>query len=201
MKFSKIISYIFHPINFPIIGSILFFLLQPTFIFRPLEHTILAVIFIGSYVFPLVLLVMLKRFGLIHSYHMVTIEERKFPTLLFISLCYIIGNWLFKTNVVDILGVFYFGYGLCLFFSYLLLYFKIKMSLHTAAVGGIISFFIYFSLHYKINMLSVLIIFFALSGVIASARLRLKAHQISEVAIGFLLGTVSQFAVYLIYNM
>ena len=35
---------------------------------------------------------------------MSTIEERKFPTLLFISLTYIIGNWLFKSNIVDILA-------------------------------------------------------------------------------------------------
>ena len=145
MKFFKFISYFFHPINFPILGSILYFLLLPEYIFKPQEHLIIAVIFVGTYVFPIFLLILLKRFGMIESYHMKNIEERKFPTLLFISISYILGNWLYKSTVVDVLSLFYFGYGLVLIFAYIFLHFKIKISLHTAAIGGLIGFLIYFS--------------------------------------------------------
>ena len=58
IKFSKFISYFFHPINFPIIGTLLFFLFIPKFIFKPQEYTILIVIFIGTYISPLLLLVL-----------------------------------------------------------------------------------------------------------------------------------------------
>ena len=112
IKFSKFISYFFHPINFPIIGTLLFFLFIPKFIFKPQEYTILIVIFIGTYIFPLLLLALLKRFGMINSYHMITIEERKFPTLLFISISFIIGNWLYKSSIVNLLALFFIGYGL-----------------------------------------------------------------------------------------
>ncbi len=199
MKFFKFISYFFHPINFPIIGTILYFLLIPEYIFKPQEHLIITVILIGTYIFPLFLLVLLKRFKMIDSYHMVTIEERKFPTLLFISICYILGNWLFKSTVVDILSLFYFGYGLLLIFSYALLHFKIKLSLHTSAVGGLIGFLIYFSYHYKINLIILFSIFFLLSGLIATSRLRLNAHTIREVFLGYTISILSQFIVYAIY--
>jgi len=199
MKFSKFITYFFHPINFPIIGSILYFLLIPKFIFKPLEYSMLTLILIGTYIFPFFLLVLLKRFKMIDSFHMSTIEERKFPTLLFISIAYIIGNWLYKSSAVNILALFYFGYMLLLLISYIMLYFNVKISLHTAAVGGLIGFLIYFSYHFKINLILFLAIFFILSGLIASSRLRLQAHKLNEVILGFMIGIFSQFFVYFFY--
>lgn len=201
MKFSKFISYFFHPINFPTIGAILFFLFIPKFIFKPQEHIILAVIFISTYIFPLLLLTLLKRFGMINSFHMVTIEERKFPTILFISIAFMIGVVLYKLSIVDILSLFFFGYGLSLIIAYLFLYLKIKISLHNLGISGLIGFLIYFSYFYKINLIMVLALLFVLGGLIASARLRMQAHQLNEVVLGAMVGLTMQFIVYLIYIM
>jgi membrane-associated phospholipid phosphatase len=199
MKFSKFISYFFHPINFPIIGSILYFLLIPEYIFKPLEHLFLTVIVLGTYIFPLFLLILLKHFDMINSYQMVTIEERKFPTLLFTSISFFLGFWLYNSTVVDILSLFFVGYGLALICSYLLLYFKLKISLHGAAIGGLIGFLIYFSYHYKINLIIILSIFFLISGLIASSRLRLHAHNPYKIFLGYFLGMLTQFIVYFMY--
>ena len=144
LKFLKFISIFFHPINFPILGTLIYFLFLPKYIFKPQEYMIVSVILIGTYVFPIVFLFLLKRFGMINSYHMVTIEERKFPTLLFISITYILANWLLKTSLVDILSLLFFGYGFGFLISYIFLYIKIKISLHTAAIGGLIGFLIYY---------------------------------------------------------
>lgn len=201
MKFSKFISYFFHPINFPIIGTVLFFLFIPKFIFKPQEYTILAVIFIGTYLFPIILLWLLKRFGMINSYHMITIEERKFPTLLFISISFIIGNWLYKSLIVDILALLFFGYGLSLICTSLFLYLKRKISLHALAISGLIGFLIYFSYFYKVNLIPLMALLFALGGLMASARLRLHAHQLNEVILGSVVGFASQFIVYFLYMM
>jgi len=201
MKLSKFISYFFHPINFPILGTILYFLLIPEYIFKPQEHIIIVVVLLFTYAFPLLLLILLKRFGMIDSYHMVTIEERKFPTLLFISISFILGNWLYKSTVVDILSLFYFGYMFVLTCSYIFLYLKLKISLHTAAIGGLIGFIIYFSYYYKINLIILLVVFFLISGLIASSRLRLHAHNTREVFLGFIIGISTQFMVYFIYTI
>jgi len=199
MKISKFISYFFHPINFPIIGALLYFLFVPRHIFKLQEYTILSVIFIGTYLFPIIFLYTIKRFGMIKSYHMTSIEERKFPTLLFIALSYIVGNWLYKLTIVDLLTLLFFGYGLSLIVSYILLFLKIKISLHSSAIAGLIGFLICFSYHYKLNLLIIISIFFILAGLISTARLRLKAHKFSEVFWGFTLGLISQFLAYTIY--
>ena len=199
MKFAKFISYFFHPINFSIIGAMLYFLFIPKYIYKPLEHTILIVLFLGTYLFPILLIFLMRRFGLIHGYHMATIEERKFPTLLFISISLFMGYWLYKTTVVNLLALFYFGYGVCLIASYILLYLNQKISLHTAAIGGLIGFLIYYSYQFEINLIVLFIILFVLSGIIASARLKLNAHILSEVFWGFFLGILSQLIVYGFY--
>jgi hypothetical protein len=201
MKFSKFISYFFHPINFPIIGAVLFFLFIPKFIFKPQEYTILVVIFIGTYLFPLILLGLLKRFEMIDSYHMVSIEERKFPTLLFISISFIIGNWLYKSSIVDILALMFFGYGLSLICASVFLYLKRKISLHALAISGLIGFLIYYSFYYKINLIPILALLFILGGLMVSARLRLRAHQLNEVILGTIVGFTAQFVVYFVYMM
>lgn len=199
MKFSKFISYFFHPINFPIIGTILFFFFIPKFIFKPQEYIIITVVFIGTYIFPILLLWLLKRFEMIKSYHMVTIEERKFPLLLFISISFIIGHWLYKSTIVNLLSLFFFGYGLGLIFISLFLYLRIKISLHTMAISGLVGFLFYFSYFYKINLLGIIAALFILAGIIGSARLRLRAHQLNEVLLGGFVGLGTQFLVYYIY--
>ncbi len=199
MKFSKFISMFFHPINFPIIGALIYFLFRPKYIFKPQEYTILSVILIGTYVFPIIFLFILKRYKMIYSFHMVSIDERKFPTLLFTAISVIIGNWLFKTAIVDLLAVLFFGYAFAFIISYLFLYLKLKISLHTAAIGGLIGFLIYFSFFYQINLIAIIAFFFILSGFIASSRLRLKAHTALEVFLGFFVGLLSQFILYFIY--
>ncbi|AMC11628.1 hypothetical protein Lupro_10280 [Lutibacter profundi] len=132
---------------------------------------------------------------------METIEERKFPTLLFISICIFLGYWLFKSSIVNILSLFYFGYGLGLIISYLFLYLKFKISLHTAAIGGLIGFLICFSYYYKINLIVILSILFIISGLIATSRLRLQVHNPREVYLGYIFGILSQFIVFYIYIM
>lgn len=199
MKFSKFISYFFHPINFSIIGAVIYFLFVPKYIFKQQEYVFLTVIFIGTYIFPLMLLFLMQRFKLINNYHLTTIEERKFPTLLFISISLFIGQWLYKTSVVNILALYYVGFGICLIITYFLLYTKKKISLHAAAIGGLIGFLLFFSYHYKINLILLLIPFFILSGIIATARLQLKAHSMTEIFIGFLLGISTQLVTYMAY--
>ncbi len=201
MKFSKLLSSFFHPINFPIVGAILYFLLLPKYLFIEQERLLLTVIFVITYIFPLILIILLKTFKMINSYHMTTIEERKFPLILFISITVFIGYWLLKSTVVDLLSLFYFGYALGLSITYILLYFKIKVSLHTAAISGLIGFILYFSFYYKVNLILILAILLLLNGVIATSRLRLQAHKFNEVLLGFIIGLVTQLLVYLIYIM
>lgn len=196
MSFSKFISYFFHPINFPIVGSIVYFLFIPRHIFKAQEYTILTVILIGSYLFPLVLLFLLKQFKMIANIQSATIEERKFPISLMIVISLILTNWLFKNEVVDLLALFFLGFGVALAIAYLLLYVKFKASLHAIGISGLIGFLLYFSFVYKINFILFYIVLFIVSGFIISARLKLRAHTPKEVFYGFLIGLLSQLVAF-----
>lgn len=201
-KLFKLISYFFHPINFSIVGAVLYFLFIPRYIHKAQEHLILIVILVLTYIFPLILLYLLKRFKMVNSYYMETIEERKFPTLLFITITFIIGNWLYKSNIVDLLSVFYFGYGIALLISYILLHLNIKISLHATGIAGLVGFVAYFSYFYQVNMLIIIAPLFVLSGLIVTARLQLRAHKMSEVVYGYSIGLISQLIFFVVfYNM
>lgn len=199
MKFFKFISYFFHPINFPIIGTLVYFIFIPKFIFKPQEHNILLFVLISTYVLPIALLYVFKLLKFINSYHMPTIEERKFPILFFMALTLIIANWLFKTTIVDLLALLFLGYAVGFAMTYGFLYLNIKLSLHTASIGGLIGFLIYFSLSYELNLILLLIVLFIIAGVVATSRIYLKAHTPLEVFLGFTIGLLVQISTFMIY--
>ena len=196
MSFSKFISYFFHPINFPIVGTILYFLFIPKHIFKSHEHTILLVVFIIAYLFPLLLLFFLKQFKLVSSLQTPSADERKFPTFLMVAICVIVTNFLFKNKVVDLLALFFLGFAIALTIAYLLLHVKFRASLHAIGISGLIGFLLYFSFVYRINFILLYIVLFILSGFIISSRLKLRAHTPKEVFIGFFIGLLTQLCTF-----
>jgi hypothetical protein len=136
---------------------------------------------------------------LIENYHLSSINERKFPIFFFTALTLFLGIRLLKFNVVDLLAFSFFGCALALSISFILLFIKIKTSLHTLGISGLIGFISIISYEYKINLLVLLIILFLIFGIIATARLKLQAHKTSEVLIGFTIGLLSQLIIYFSY--
>lgn len=201
MQFFKFISYVFHPLLFSFVGSFLFLLLTPKHIAKRQEYIILIVIFISTYILPIFLLTLLKKMDLIKNYHLNTIEERKFPIIFFIILSFMIGKMLLNIQIVDLLAYSFFGIALALLFTYLLFKTKIKTSLHTLGMGGLIGFVIIMSIEYQLNFNIIIAILFILTGLIAVSRLKLKAHLAKEVYIGFILGILTQLSSYLLYQL
>lgn len=200
VKAAKLISIILHPINiFPCI-SLLYFSLQPTYIYKPQQYLILAIIGIIGYIFPLLTLLILKQFKMIESYDIPTVKERKFPLLLFICTSAIIGNYLFKTKLVPILAISCFAYIIALLICYFLLNLKIRISLHVITISSACVFIAFFSYYYKINLLILIGIFCILTGLVITSRLILKAHTSTEVYSGLIIGIASQLIMFLFFT-
>ncbi len=200
MKFHKFISYIFHPIIIPIVSSILFFIIIPNHIPKEFSYRVLGLVFAMTYLVPILLLIFLKKVKLIDSYHLISINERKFPILFFTILFFLIGKFLLKTNAIDLLSYSFFGCSLALSLVYILFYAKIKTSLHTMAIAGLIGFIMVLSFHYKFNLQLLLVLLFLVFGGVATSRLKLKAHTLTEVVLGFFLGFFPQVIIYLYYT-
>ena len=141
----------------------------------------------------------MKRFGLVDDFHLKTIGERKFPVLFMALLFFLLGKLLLDPGFVDLLAFSFFGCGIGLIMVYLLFPLKIKASLHTLSVAGLIAFICIMSYQYELNLLILIISLFFLFGMIAVSRLKLDAHKNLEVYIGFLIGCISQLIAYSIF--
>lgn len=196
----KLISYVLHPLLFSFMGSFLYLYLTPKHIVKQQEYIILLIVFISTYIVPILLLALLKRINLINDYHLRSIDERKFPILFFIMLSFLIGRAMTSIQIADLLAFSFFGVAFALSFTYLLFNIKVKTSLHTLGIGGVIGFVMVMSYEYQLNFNSIIAGLFIIAGLIGVSRLALNVHRPKEIYIGFLLGLVSQFISFQIYQ-
>ncbi|MHB0754739.1 hypothetical protein [Polaribacter sp. M15] len=201
MRFHKSISTILHPIVFPTIGVMLYFLLTTNNYLSNQKFAILSVVFIFTYLVPLLILILFKKLGIIKSYKTESIKERKLPVALMIVLFYLIGNTMNSATNLRDLGLLFYATSIGLLFIYILFFFKIKASIHLLSTGISAGFFMVLGHNYSQSYLIIIIIVFLLSGVIASARLHLKAHTHKEIYIGFFVGMLTPIVLNYIYNI
>lgn len=202
MKIEKIISYLLHPVIISTVSAIVYFILFPKYLPQAFKYKILLVIFISTYVIPVLFLFILKQRKTIDDFHLKTIKERKLPILFFAVITTLLAYRLLEVRIVNLLAISFLGASLSMFFVYVLFFVRIKTSLHTMAIGGLLGFVVLLSYHYEIRLLMLISVLFILSGLLAFARLKLKAHTSKEVYLGFSIGVLSQFIVYFIfYNM
>ncbi|MEN8123842.1 MAG: hypothetical protein ABFR32_01845 [Bacteroidota bacterium] len=194
--FHKIISFVFHPIFFSTVGSLLYFLISPQYIPDNYKKIIISVIFISTYILPLFLLIVLKKLKLIHSFQLKTIEERKFPIIFLIVLTFMLGKMLLSTNIVSLLGLSFYGSSVALTIVFILFSINFKTSLHTLGIGSIIGFTMVMSIDYQINLTLLIAFLIIIFGFLATSRLALKAHQAKEVYLGVFLGIITQLMIY-----
>ena len=198
MKFQKYISAIIHPIVIPTIGVMIYFLLVPTTYMSAQKFTVLSAVFVITYLIPLFTVLVFKKLKLIDSYKTETIKERRLPVLLMIILFYFLANTLNSTLILKDLTLLFYASSLGLLIIYILFYIKFKMSIHLFSLGISIGFFLVLSEIYSQSFLLVNIILIFLSGLVASARLHLKAHNKLEVYSGFFVGIIAVFITYFI---
>ena len=199
MKFSKIVSYLLHPILMPIIvlyigiNNVDYFYL----IFHNYSNTLYLIILAFTMVLPLISAILFVKLGRVESLEMRKRKERRGP--LFISiLIMIIGFPIFYSiaKLSPHLSAIYISSIILLFFSFLITI-RWKISLHMMGIGGATGTFI--ALNYIFGGIYYFIfLFFALSGLLAFSRLDQKAHNESQVYVGFVLGCVFQ-SLFIVY--
>ena len=197
MKFHKFISTILHPIVLPTLGVFLYFVFVSQSFEKRLQLIVLGLVFALTYVVPVLLLLFLKNFGFIKDFQVSTIKERRFPVIFMIFLLYFLGNTIIQIPTIRNLGILFYGTSLSLTCIYLLFSVKLKSSLHLVSMGNMIGFFLIMTNINSLSMLPIIILLILLSGILASSRLYLKAHTPVELLIGFFLGIVCQFILFI----
>lgn len=177
----------------PTIGIILYFILTPVNLSRQQQYTILAVVFVATYIIPILLLVLLKYIGYIKSYQVHGIKERKIPIFFMMTLLFMLGKFFLGITHIRDLSFLFFGVVFGLGFIYILFVTKTKASLHLLSMGAATGYFLLFQQIHNLYILPIIITFIFLSGLLASSRLHLKAHSAKEVYLGFFIGLMSPF--------
>ena len=195
MRIHKVISTILHPIVLPTIGVMLYFLLIPNSFRSNQKFTLLSIVFICTYLIPLLVLFVFKKFKIIKNYQTESIKDRKLPVAIMIIVFYVLGNTIYNIANLRDLSMLFHASSLGLFLIYLLFNLKIKASIHLLSFGISIGFFLILSYTYNQSMLLIIIVLLFLSGILASARLHLKAHNNKEIYLGFFIGIASSLSI------
>jgi len=197
VKFHKFISTILHPIVLPTLGVFIYFVFVSQSFEKRLQLIVLGLVFTLTYLVPLLMLLLLKKFRFIKDFQVSTIKERRFPIIFMMLLLYFLGNSIIQIPTIRNLGILFFGTSLSLTCIYVLFSLKLKSSLHLVSMGNMIGFFLIMTNINSLSMLPIIILLILLSGILASSRMYLKAHTPIELLIGFSLGIICQFIVFI----
>lgn len=158
----------------------------------------MVMVFCGTYLIPVLISLLFYRFKVISSLMMEKAEDRKWPYAVG-ALCFY-----FTASLVNSAGLAKEAYHFLLgsastILLHLPLLKYLKPSAHMAGFGGFLGLLLSVSAKYALNLLPFIAGFLVLGGLIASARLALKAHTEKELLLGFLSGLILIFcSVYLL---
>ncbi|MBL7892668.1 MAG: phosphatase PAP2 family protein [Bacteroidia bacterium] len=196
---AKTISYVFHPLLIPTIG--LWFIFNSrsyiSFIITPeLQNALYVVVFIATFVFPVLSSILLLIMGRIKSLEMESPEERRIPYLL-TAIYYSLGYYMLTTKVPlpEQINLILLGANISVVLT-MLINIKWKISAHTIGIGGLIGTLLGFGHQLQVNVINELILAFLIAGLIGYARLRLHAHTQSQVYVGYLVGFLCEFLLF-----
>ena len=193
-KILPFFSYLLHPIFIPLLGTVFYVLLDGRYL-TLLQYMVLFLqIIIITILLPIAFFYLLKTLGKIETVMLSEISQRKIPLLLQLMLFGILIQKSITVERFPSLYFFFLGGLLTTIFTFLLLYVKVKASIHMIGISSLTIFIIGLSIHNQINTIYLVAFFMIMNGVVASSRLVMEAHSKKELLIGFLCGVIPQIA-------
>jgi len=182
-----VISYVLHPVLMPTLGVTGIMALSPHYIPQPIFLLVILYVFLGTYVLPSALILGLKKFGVISSIHLESANERRYPYLFTALFFYLTAQSVRSFQVPESVSVYLFAGVLASGVLMILLSFS-KISAHMAGLGGLLGLTFFISYNYSMELLGIISLLILIAGLLATARLKLKAHTPIQVYTGFLVG-------------
>ena len=189
MKLTQLISIILHPIFMPLLALHLTLIVVPSIAFTLSQNLVLiyCIVIFCTIILPLISIFWLIQKGRVSSLEMSNHKERSLPlvkTVIWMSVgYYLLENALFYTPILkaELLGAI-----IIILVAAIISKFW-KISLHLLGIGGLVGVFIALQVIHG-ALLYLLILFILLSGILAVARIKQKAHNYAQVYAGFIVG-------------
>ena len=200
MQLSKFISIVLHPIFMPLLALYLTLKALPPIAFAINQYLnyIYGIIICCTIILPILSIFFLIKTGRVSSLEISNHKERSlslFITIIWMSLgFFMLNNILFYAPILkaEIIGAI-----LIILFATIISKFW-KISLHLLGIGGVVGIFIALQL-IEGGVMYLLLIFILLSGILGVARIAQKAHNHTQVYVGFLLGMSVELIALLLY--
>lgn len=193
MKIPKLISTIFHPLFMPLLGLLLVFN-SSTYLDSSVPDNIQWVVIFTVFVFtcllPLLNVLYLKRKGIVKSIYLETKHERRLPYAITIVYYIILYAFLKELSLPPILYMIILGSTLACVLAFVI-NFKWKISAHMIGVGGLVGMILGVAERLTLDLNTLLILLFLISGAVGFSRLKLKAHNPAQIYTGFIVGAGS----------
>ncbi len=187
---SNILSWVFVPLLMPVYGIILIFSLS--FLSYAPFHTKLLftlIVFGADFIVPMLLVLLLKKLGLIQDVGLNGRRERLIPYIITIVCLASTGLFLYMKMAPLWVAMFYFGGALAGLLN-LIINFRWKISAHAAGIGGVVAMLIQVikegpsSEGMEWWIVGAIII----AGMLGSARIWLGRHTLMQVLTGAAMG-------------
>ena len=192
---AKIVSYIIHPAIVPLAGVLIAYYFLPYYIPEPLFLFVLAYVFAGTYLFPLIIVFGLYKLKFVKSIHLKSRKERVFPFLISAFFYFLTAKAVLQFQFPVEMARFLFSGALILLIQLAALRFT-KISAHVSGASAILTWLVCLSSSYFINLLLPITLAVIALAIVSSARLKLKAHTGLEIVGGLLTGSIAVIALY-----
>ena len=187
-----VFSYLFHPIFIPVYTAFFYFFCYDSYYTNSEKYFALFQIVIVTIVLPILIFFLLRATGQVNSIMIADISQRKIPLVIQCFLTILLIRKSITIYHFPELYFFFLAGLLSTIIALILLFFKIKASLHMIAVSALTVFFIGLSIHNQTRNIDMIAFLVLMNGFVASSRLEMKAHTPKELVIGFLLGVFPQ---------
>jgi hypothetical protein len=200
-QIARFFSYLFHPILMPIVGVIIIFNSGIYLASLPAEVIRFSYLIVSLFgvIIPLTLFCILVYWHLLQDIEISERKERFIPTILTIISIFVLFILINRTVPIRLLRSFILSMDIVLI-SYLISNLKLKTSLHMLGLGGITGLISIISFLYRADLFFWLSAVLLVSGIVGSARLQLKAHNLDEIILGYFIGFCGVTGTLLFFN-
>ncbi|PHN04240.1 hypothetical protein [Flavilitoribacter nigricans] len=210
---AQIISLVFHPLLIVTYMLVTLLLINPYLfgvnsISDPTSKELILRVFLSTFFIPAFSVAMLRFLGLIDSIEMKTKEERIGPYIITgVFYLWMLRNFWDNSNVPTVFTSLMLGTVIGLFIAFFFNIFT-KISAHAVGMGGLMATAVISMLLFRydtfvvnstilgtfeLSLVTLLMAFIFLAGLVGTARLILSAHVPRELYSGYIVGFCSQF--------
>lgn len=194
-RISNMLSWILVPLMMPLYAMLLSFHLSVLqFATQPTKWWFCGIVFAITAVIPMLLILLLKKIGIVEDLGLNGRKERLIPYVITILSLGGAGWFMLAKGAPDWIGMFFFGGALAALVN-MIINFRWKISAHAAAIAGTVALLVCISRepipHPHIEIWIACVI--GLAGLLGAARVWLGRHTVLQVLAGSAVGFLSVF--------